>query len=396
MFNNDVCDARFKFMGLAEWDYTWVFDWINGKIQIEECIAKFMDILRTTPEEWRYKIENFSLVDQIFLANTYNPLFWFAEWTTESVFFKNGQGLGTESAPSDMWMDMFGDVVYGAFYRHLVYTARPVLNEIKWRYDAGLNALIPDWLRDKFDWLEIPDVAMINSWIIGFEPECIGVQMGMWEKIIRAILIVVSWIMWLFLVIVRFIELVVYFIVYWLFQLQGWFIDLFISIHLWIQVNIFFPIYNLLLPVINFFWNIHLWLMWLIMLPINWLLMLWAIIWDFFLSIKWNIFCFFLWLHDWLWSIYWIVWQFLWDLLWPIFWWIIQILWFIPMWLLYWWYYLMRLIWEPLDQICVNFFLWIEENIVDPILEISKPEWEPSWFELGLASPIFFMNVVLA
>lgn len=82
----------------------------------------------------------------------------------------------------------------------------------------------------------------------------------------------------------------------------------------------------------------------------------------------------------------------------PIFWWIIEIIWFIPRWLYELWLQIMMWIWEPLDEICVNIFLWIEENIVDPLLEaIPSPEFEClSWFEYGAGSPIWAMNVLLA
>lgn len=66
------------------------------------------------------------------------------------------------------------------------------------------------------------------------------------------------------------------------------------------------------------------------------------------------------------------------------------------MWLLKVWYYLMELIWVPLDGICVDFYMWLEENIVDPILDmVEEPEWQPAVFEFGLSSPILAITTFL-
>jgi len=84
------------------------------------------------------------------------------------------------------------------------------------------------------------------------------------------------------------------------------------------------------------------------------------------------IFCFFLFLHDFLWSLVWMIF----DILWPIFYWILQVLWFIPYWIMYIWYYVWNIIIPPLDGICVSFLELIEENLLDPIIEnLKAPEW---------------------
>lgn len=52
----------------------------------------------------------------------------------------------------------------------------------------------------------------------------------------------------------------------------------------------------------------------------------------------------------------------------------------------------MIIIWTPLDGICVNFFEWLE-GIADQILDaVEAPEWQPSWFEFGMATPILAIN----
>ena len=78
--------------------------------------------------------------------------------------------------------------------------------------------------------------------------------------------------------------------------------------------------------------------------------------------------CFFIWLHDYIWSLIWFVINFLGQVFWPIIQWIIMILWFIPMWILWLWYTIWGIIIPPFDGICVDIFLFIEENILDPIL----------------------------
>lgn len=102
----------------------------------------------------------------------------------------------------------------------------------------------------------------------------------------------------------------------------------------------------------------------LTLLP-NFLIWLWWFIMDIFWQIQWLIMSFMIVVHDWLWEIYWTIWTFLWSIIWPI----IQILLFIPELIIEFWYYLMNLIFPTLDGICVDILLWLEENLIDPILE---------------------------
>lgn len=84
--------------------------------------------------------------------------------------------------------------------------------------------------------------------------------------------------------------------------------------------------------------------------------------------------------------------ELLYDIIWPIIEWIVYALWIIPMYILMVWYMIMKIIWSPLDQICIDIFTWIEENIIDPILEAAPaPEWTPAFGpEMGLAMPILW------
>jgi len=61
------------------------------------------------------------------------------------------------------------------------------------------------------------------------------------------------------------------------------------------------------------------------------------------------------------------------------------------------WYYLMALIWKPLDGICISIFEFIEENILDPIIEAIPPaEWQPALGpEFGLSMPIVFYFYIM-
>merc|ERR1711939_1100570 len=140
----------------------------------------------------------------------------------------------------------------------------------------------------------------------------------------------------------------------WVYEYFGFNLRMLIDIFNWIILNIFIPIFQLLWPIIEFFFTIYYWIMYI------------------FWMIVWMIFCFFLFLHDFLWSIWWMIF----DILWPIFYWILQVLWFIPYWIMYIWYYVWNIIIPPLDEFCVNFLELLEENLLDPIIEnLKAPEW---------------------
>jgi len=386
--------------GIEEWDITdFVISALNA-FPIKHFLDKLIGMLKTTPSEWYYWIRNFNMLEA-FKANTYNPLWWFAEWTQtpsffQALFFKSTASL-SGSPPDDIFNEIFGAELYGVFYNHWIITARPIIEEIKWRI-ANKEEIIAHpklvWFLNLFG-LEIPTPQMLISWFIGFEPECYGVQQAMYMKLIRVFLLIPAWIFYIVLFIIRFISLAIYWIVWFLFSIQSLIFDFIFMIFNWIHLNIYMPIYTLMLPVFQFFWSIYFYIQWIIMIPFNFLLAIHFIIWNFLMSIQWIIACFFLWLHDWLWSIYWFVVMFLWNLIWPIIQWIIMILWFIPMFLLSLWYWLMRLIWTPLDGICVSFFQWLE-GVLDAILEaVPAPEWEPAFYEIGMAQPILALNFYL-
>ena len=256
-----------------------------------------------------------------------------------------------------------------------------------WRILNGIDGLIPGWVTDHciWDWLGIelkfPTPPEMFALFFGYEPECFGVQMALKWKMIQVWLMVFGWIAWIFLVIIRFIELLVFWILYWV---------------IWIMQIIINFIIEILWPVIAFFIWLYLMIVWIIKIPIYWIWFVLMIIWNFFLSIYLIILCFFIWLHDFLWSIFWYVVNFIFELVWPIIYWIIQVLWFIPMWLLMVWYYVWNIIWSFFDQICVDIFTWIELNILDPLLEaLPAPTWQPAFGpEFGLAMPIVMYHFI--
>jgi len=58
------------------------------------------------------------------------------------------------------------------------------------------------------------------------------------------------------------------------------------------------------------------------------------------------------------------------------------------------WYWLVQLIVVPLDGICVNIFNWLE-GVADAILEaFQPPTWEPAWWEISFATPIFMGDML--
>ena len=98
--------------------------------------------------------------------------------------------------------------------------------------------------------------------------------------------------------------------------------------------------------------------------------------------------CGIIWLHDYLWGLYWwlvsIVWTYA---LWPAIYWVLL---FIPGWVIWAIHYVIGLALVPVDNFCIDIMDWIEQNILDPIID-SKPVpgyWSYSYFEFALDLPI--------
>lgn len=304
-------------------------------------------------------------------------------------FWMSGATLGMSTPDEDIFSEIFGMELYTIMWQHLVDPAKVIMEEMFFRFLAGPSGSIPTWITEHcfWDWLGfnltvIPGQEWWINLFLGFEPECIGVQAALKWKFVMAFTIVFGWISWIFVHIIRFIVMIVYVIAYYIFM----FLSLIVN---FILQYIVLPIFRILWPIISF-------LIWLIMIPINWIIFVLMILWEFFLSIYLMIICFFIMIHDFLWSIFWYVFMFLYEIFYPIFYWIIQIIWFIPMWIIWAWYTLMRLIWMPLDQICVAIFEWIEVNILDAILEaIPAAEWQPAFGpEFGVAMPIIWYHFI--
>merc|ERR550514_997895 len=111
-----------------------------------------------------------------------------------------------------------------------------------------------------------------------------GLVLNLNSQMIQVWLMVFGWIAWIFLVIIRFIELLVFWILYWV---------------IWIMQIIINFIIETLWPVVAFFIWLYLMIVWIIKIPIYLIIL-----------------CFFIWIHDFLWSIFWYVVNFLFELLW--------------------------------------------------------------------------------
>lgn len=137
----------------------------------------------------------------------YNPFYFgmtyfieYGNWATKT-FLENEAGIdfeGSQSAPSDAFKEMFGEV-YDDYWKNFVYTASPMTAWIKWiilNYNPAAQATeFYAW------WIEL---------ILGFKPECPGVQAGMQTKLMQVLLLIPQWIMYLIVIIIRLIALVIY------------------------------------------------------------------------------------------------------------------------------------------------------------------------------------------
>lgn len=401
ILETDTCTVRLRLFGLDCWDVTWAYD--NWLEKFEMALGHFrvmLDLfsgqLLLAHLKWLLELDadafwamfawppaGFNLWSLIYDLEFPAPFRMAVQKMIDlgEPFFISGATLETGSPPDDVFLQVFGDDLYGLYWNHLVDPAKVIIAEMFARILGNLNpaASIPDWFKNHcfWDWLgitfEIPTQAMLVSWMIGFEPECFGVIAGLRWKMVRFWLVLFGWIAYIILWIVRFIVMIVLLIVWAIVWVINFFWEIILAIKVWIEMNIILPILRLLWPIWQFFLQLKIWILEILLLPIQWLLLIHFIIFNFLWSIKMAIFCFFIWLHDYLWSIYWSIHQFIWDLLWPIIEFLIMIIWFIPYWIMWAWYYVMALIWRPLDGICISIFEWIDENILTPVLESIEP-----------------------
>lgn len=92
-----------------------------------------------------------------------NPFYWIADfignWINEqeSGYFT----WGSESPDDDIFLAIFGEDIYGAYWRMFVYTASAPIAFMNYWKDAfgsrGLSFIIPKWLPDWIkDLIKIP------------------------------------------------------------------------------------------------------------------------------------------------------------------------------------------------------------------------------------------------
>ena len=74
--------------------------------------------------------------------------------------------------------------------------------------------------------------------IIGFKPECIDLQMSLKMKFFQVFLVIFGWIAWIFLMIIRFITVLIFFIIYWVLTFFKIIFDflLYIALQIWLYV----------------------------------------------------------------------------------------------------------------------------------------------------------------
>lgn len=353
------------------------------------------DFSLTMHDRYTAWIEGLEDIDwlPIITGNDINPIFFgmefFIEWANllTGIFLDVGSSIGfelSETPDSDdpfyeMYVNMELPEIYEGYWRQLVYTASPMVEWIKYIWGNYNPMNIISGIYSK---------CIVT--ILGFEPECPGIQAGMQVKLLNLALLLPQWIGLLLAIIIRIVSLIGYTIFYFIQWIIDMFMEIIIQIHVTIYYNIYLPIYEALLPIIEIFVQIKLFIIDILMILPNLLIWIWWFIMDIVWNIQWFIIQIGLIIYDFIWSILWLIVGFIWTILWPV----IEILMFIPDLLLDLWYQLMELIFMPLDGFCVDIFLWLEENIVDPILEaLQAPEWTPSWFELAVSVPIILATV---
>ena len=278
MLANDTCEVRFKGYGLDCFDVTWMFDWYWNFLWklVWPFMEKFFYYWGLSIEEWKEIILNFNYVDA-FASNEYNPFyFWVKFWINlGDPFFKSGYALEAYGVvpDEDIFSEIFGMELYIIYYNHLVTATKAIIAEIFWRYENGVMAAFPDWIRNHCIWtwicetfgfcwdFTLPDYKTIFFWIYGYEAECFDVIMKMYLKFVMVWLILFSWLGYIAHLIVRFITLIIWWILYLIFEIMAWII-----------LNIFIPIIELLWPIIEFFM-----LIWYYIMLVFW--MIWYWIW---------------------------------------------------------------------------------------------------------------------
>lgn len=100
-----------------------------------------------------------------------------------------------------------------------------------------------------------------------------------------------------------------------------------------------------------------------------------------------------MWIHDLFWEIFWTIYMFIWELFYPLWKLIYDLIMMIWMFILEIWYAIWEIVWNVFDPICVDILTWLEEEILDKILDqVELPEWTPSIFEMSAAMPIIFLH----
>lgn len=101
--------------------------------------------------------------------------------------------------------------VYRTFYTHLVYTAGPVISELRWMKNT-FNIL--SWTNEFYKWCM--GILVGTEWYhhpddtegTPFTLECTDRMLGLNSKFLRVLMIVPNWLLWVLLVLLRFVELV--------------------------------------------------------------------------------------------------------------------------------------------------------------------------------------------
>lgn len=126
----------------------------------------------------------------------------------------------------------------------------------------------------------------------------------MTNKIIKATMLPIEWILWLVLVIIRFFSVLAYSVFYLSMVIIDFFSDMIVSINTWIYDTIYDPIRDAFND-LNVWWVDFRDTLWdLLFWPINLMITIYWFISDLIWQLSWGIFAFFMSIHNWFFGIF--------------------------------------------------------------------------------------------
>lgn len=163
----------------------------------------------------------------------------------------SGATLKITSPSSDIFSEMFTMEVYEIYWQWLVDPAATLLEELFWRWKNGLNNFIPTWFQEHCFWDWFRSIFGFTPWDIlrdgpnwwwrfwiGWIPECFHLQETLRWKFFAAFLLIIGWLAFIILHIIRFIGVLIFYIIHWILHTFEDIIRFLVEI--WITIMLFF------------------------------------------------------------------------------------------------------------------------------------------------------------